>query len=107
MLVELTDETFSARRRAAANTLCRFAGGDGKRIRFFGSENSTVTVRSLNGRAVNNEHEQKPGYNPRNRGVTAKTLLMRLSRNHFEPCATFRVAMLVAPTLMCQRESWQ
>lgn len=71
MLMQLTDQTFRAGEGAAAHALSRVVGRDSKRVGLFGSENSAVTVRGLNGRAVDHKHEQESRNDPRNRGVLA------------------------------------
>jgi hypothetical protein len=63
-----------------------------------------MTMRGLDRRAVDNEHEQESGNDPRHRRVPAKRIMLRLSGLHSEPCATFRVAMLDVRKRTCQRE---
>ena len=38
-----------------------------------------MTMRGLDRRAVDNEHEQEAGDDPRDRGVLAESILLRLS----------------------------
>ena len=95
--MQLTNETLSAGERTSGNTVCRVVGGNRMRMGWFGSENSAMAMRSFDGRAVDHEHEQQASDYPRNRGVPAETILMRLSGYHSEPCATFRAAMLDVP----------
>ena len=105
--MQLTNKTFSAGEGTSGDAVCPIVGGNRSRLGWFGSENSAVTMRGLDGRAIDHEHEQEARYYPRNSGVLDETILMWLSGNHSEPCATFRVPMLDGSKRTCQRETWE
>jgi hypothetical protein len=57
MLVQLADKTLSAGEGTAGEALGRVVGRDSERFGLFASENSAVTMCSLDRRAVDDEHE--------------------------------------------------
>ncbi len=55
--MQLTNKTFSAGQRTSGNTIGGVVSGNRKRLGWIGSENSAVTMRGFDGRAIDNEDE--------------------------------------------------